>query len=315
MKFSQTQKLADIADIIGCSYVGDADFPVKGMNEIHVVDPGDIVFVDHPKYYDKALASKATIILINKEVECPKGKALLLSDNPFDDFNKLADHFYKSVPINQLHNSNAKIDASSHVEPNVVIDKDVEIGKNCWIQSNVLLRGKIKIGDNVIIQSGAVLGGNAFYYKKKETGYDALKSTGSVIIENNVDIGTNTTIDRGVSGETLIGEGTKIDNQVQIGHDTKIGKHCLIAAQAGIAGCVIVEDNVTIWGQVGIASGITIGNKATLLACSGVSKSLPGNATYFGAPAGNIKTKYKELASLARLPEFIKNFKKNNNGK
>ena len=310
MKLDRTQKLADIADIIGCDYVGDPDYPVKGMNEIHVVDPGDIVFVDHPKYYDKALASKASVILINKEVECPEGKALLISERPFDDFNRLADHFYNLAPVDQLKSEKAKIHPSAHIEPNVLIDKEVEIGKNCWIQSNVVIRGRVSIGDNVILQSGVVLGGNAFYYKKKPNGYDALRSTGSIIIEDNVEIGPNTTIDRGVSGQTFIGKGTKIDNQVQIGHDTKIGKHCLIAAQAGIAGCVIVEDEVTIWGQVGIASGLTIGEKATLLACSGISKSVESNATYFGAPAGNFRTKYRELASLAKLPDIIKNLKK-----
>ena len=310
MKFDRTQELADIADIIGCDYVGDPDYPVKGMNEIHVVDTGDIVFVDHPKYYDKALASKASVILINKKVECPEGKALLISERPFDDFNRLADHFYNLAPVDQLKSEKAKIHPSAHIEPNVLIDKEVEIGKNCWVQSNVVIRGRVSIGDNVILQSGVVLGGNAFYYKKKTNGYDALRSTGSIIIEDNVEIGPNTTIDRGVSGQTFIGKGTKIDNQVQIGHDTKIGKHCLIAAQAGIAGCVIVEDEVTIWGQVGIASGLTIGEKATLLACSGISKSVESNATYFGAPAGNFRTKYRELASLAKLPDIIKNLKK-----
>ena len=315
MKFTETQRLEDIAKIIQCDFVGDADFPVKGMNEIHVVDPGDIVFVDHPKYYDKALASAATVILINKEVECPEGKALLISEKPFDDFNQLADHFYQLQPVDRLKSTNAKIHPSSHIEPNVLIDDEVEIGKNCWIQSNVILRGNIKIGDNVIIQSGAVLGGNAFYYKKKPTGYDALKSTGSIIIEDNVDIGTNTTIDRGVSGQTVIGEGTKIDNQVQIGHDTKLGKNCLLAAQVGIAGCVIVEDEVTIWGQVGIASGLTIGEKATIQACSGISKDCKPGVTYFGTPATDIMTKYRELASLTQLPKFMKSFKTKSNGK
>jgi len=310
MKFSKTQRLEDIAKIIQCEFVGNADFPVSGMNEIHVVDPGDIVFVDHPKYYDKALKSAASVILINKKVACPEGKALLISEKPFDDFNQLADHFYKLTPVDRLKSNNAKIDPSSHIEPNVVIDDGVKIGKHCWIQSNVILRGNIKIGDHVIIQSGAVLGGNAFYYKKKPTGYDALKSTGSIIIENHVEIGTNTTIDRGVSGQTLIGKGTKIDNLVQIGHDTKVGRHCLIAAQAGIAGCVIIEDEVSIWGQVGIASGITIGNKATILACSGISKDCKPGLTYFGTPADDIRTKYRELATLSQLPKIIKNQKK-----
>ena len=101
MKFDRTQELADIAAILGCDYVGEPDYPVKGMNEIHVVDPGDIVFVDHPKYYEKALASKASVILINKEVECPRGKALLISERPFDDFNRLADHFYNLAPVHR----------------------------------------------------------------------------------------------------------------------------------------------------------------------------------------------------------------------
>jgi UDP-3-O-[3-hydroxymyristoyl] glucosamine N-acyltransferase len=315
MKFDRTQELADIAAIIGCDYVGEPDYPVKGMNEIHVVDPGDIVFVDHPKYYEKALASRASVILINKEVECPRGKALLISERPFDDFNRLANHFYNLTPVHQLKSEKANIHPSAHIEPNVLIDNEVEIGKNCLIQSNVVIRGKVSIGDNVILQSGVVLGGSAFYYKKKSTGYDALRSTGSIIIEDNVEIGPNTTIDRGVSGQTFIGKGTKIDNQVQIGHDTKIGKYCLIAAQAGIAGCVNVEDEVTIWGQVGIASGLTIGEKATLLACSGISKSVESNATYFGTPAGNIRTKYRELASLAKLPDIMKNIKKISHGK
>ena len=310
MKFSATQRLEDIADIIECKFVGDADFPVEGMNEIHVVDPGDIVFVDHPKYYNKALNSAATVILINKDVECPEGKALLLSDDPFDDFNKLAAHFHHFKAIDRLRGVNAVIHPSAYIEPNVVIDDGVEIGKNTWIQSNVVLRGNIRIGDNVVIQSGAVLGGNAFYYKKKPDGYDALRSTGSICIEDHVDIGTNTTIDRGVSGRTVIGEGTKIDNLVQIGHDTKIGKHCLIAAQTAIAGCVIVKDEVTIWGQVGIASGLTVGEKAVIQACSGVGKDCKPGVTYFGVPAGEARKKYRELASLTQLPDFIKKLQK-----
>ena len=312
MKFSATQRLEDIAGILECKFVGDADFPVKGMNEIHVVDPGDIVFVDHPKYYDKALASAATVILINKDVECPEGKALLLSDHPFDDFNKLAAHFYHFKAIDRPRGLNADIHPSAYIEPNVVIGDKVEIGKNTWIQSNVVLRGKIKVGDNVIIQSGAVLGGNAFYYKKKPDGYEALRSTGSIHIEDNVDIGTNTTIDRGVSGQTVIGEGTKIDNLVQVGHDTKIGKHCLIAAQTAIAGCVIVKDQVTVWGQVGIASGLTVGEKAVIQACSGVGKDCKPGVTYFGVPASEARKKYRELASLTQLPDFIKKFHKKN---
>jgi UDP-3-O-[3-hydroxymyristoyl] glucosamine N-acyltransferase len=166
------------------------------------------------------------------------------------------------------------------------------------------------IGDNVTIHSGAVLGANAFYYKKRPEGYDRLKSGGSIVIEDHVDIGACCTIDRGVTAETRIGEGTKLDNQIQIGHDTVIGKKCLIAAQVGIAGCVIIEDEVTIWGQAGITSGITIGAKATISAKAGVSKSLEGGKHYFGIPAEDFRTKYKEIASIKRIPELIDEIKK-----
>ena len=305
MKFQNPYTLKQIAQLIDCSFVGDANFPVLGMNEIHVVEAGDIVFVDHPKYYDKALNSAATIVLINKEVSCPEGKALLVSDDPFRDFNKLTNHFKPfNVATNSISDS-AVIGANSVIQPNSFIGHNVIIGENCTIHSNVSIYDDAVIGNNVTIHAGTVLGANAFYYKKRPEGFDRLKSCGRVVIEDNVDIGANCTIDRGVTGDTTIGEGSKLDNQIQIGHDTKIGKRCLIASQVGIAGCVVVEDEVTFWGQVGCTSGITIGKKAILLAKSGVSKSLEGGKSYFGVPAEDIRVKYKELASIRQIPEVL----------
>ena len=309
MKFSQTQTLEGIAHILGCDYDGPADFPISGMNEIHVVQPGDIVFVDHPKYYDKALQSAATIVLINKEVECPEGKALLISDDPFRDFNKLTNHFKPFQPSNAAIASDAKIGEGTVIQPNAFIGNNVTIGKNCVIHSNVSIYDDAVIGDNVTIHAGTVLGASAFYYKKRPEGYDQLKSGGRVIIEDNVDIGAACTIDRGVTGDTTIKEGAKIDNQVQIGHDTVIGKKCLIASQVGIAGCVIVEDEVTIWGQVGITSGITIGAKTVISAKAGVSKSLEGGKHYFGIPADDFRSKYKEIAAIRKIPEILEKLK------
>lgn len=124
-----------------------------------------------------------------------------------------------------------------------------------------------------------------------------------------MDIGANCTIDRGVTGDTRIKEGSKLDNQIQIGHDTVIGKKCLIASQVGIAGCVVVEDEVTFWGQVGCTSGVTIGTKAVLLAKSGISKSLEGGKSYFGVPAEDIRVKYKELAAIRQIPEVLEGLK------
>ena len=305
MRFLQPHSLKQIAELINCEYVGNDDFPVLGMNEIHVVTSGDIVFVDHPKYYDKALESKATIILINKKVDCPEGKALLISDDPFRDFNILTNYFKPFARSNSSISATAKIGKNTVIQPNTFIGHNVVIGDNCIIHPNVSIYDDTVIGDNVTIHANSVLGANAFYYKKRAEGYDRLLSSGRVVIEDNVDIGASCTIDRGVSGATTIGEGSKLDNLIQIGHDTVIGKKCLIASQVGIAGCVVVEDEVTIWGQVGCTSGITIGTKAVIHAKTGISKSLEGNKTYWGVPAVEAKLKLKELASIKKIPEIL----------
>jgi len=305
MKFKNPQTLEGIAQILDCEYVGDADFPVLGMNEIHVVQPGDIVFVDHPKYYDKALRSQATIVLINKKVECPPGKALLISEDPFRDFNRLTNHFNPFTPARAVIAESAVIGKHTVIQPNVFIGNNVRIGNDCVIHANVSIYDNTVIGNNVTIHSGTVLGADAFYYKNRPEYFDKLISGGNVVIKDNVDIGALCTIDRGVTASTIIGEGTKLDNQVHVGHDSVIGKRCLIASQVGIAGCVLIEDLVTIWGQVGITSGITIGEKAVISAQSGVSKSLPGHKSYFGTPADEFRKKYKEIASIRLIPDII----------
>jgi UDP-3-O-[3-hydroxymyristoyl] glucosamine N-acyltransferase len=309
MKFSKVHTLQEIAEIIGCSYVGADDFPVFGMNEIHVVTPGDIVFVDHPKYYDKALQSAATIVLINKEVECPEGKALLISDDPFRDFNTLTRHFMPFVSAQAAISASAQIGEGTVIQPNCFIGNHVKIGRNCLIHSNVTVYDHTVIGDNVIIHAGTILGADAFYYKKRPEGYDQLLSGGRVVIEDQVGIGALCTIDKGVTGDTTIGWGTKIDNQVHVGHDTVIGKKCLIASQTGIAGCVIIKDEVTLWGQVGTTSGITIGEKAVILGQTGVTKSVEGGKTYFGTPIEESREKLKQLANIKRIPEILTKLK------
>ncbi len=247
MTFHQPQKLKTIADLIGAKFIGSEDFEVLGTNEIHMVRPGDIVFVNHPKYYDKALNSAATIILIDKEVECPEGKALLVSDDPFRDFNKINTHFTRIYNFTEeLHD--AEIGEGTKIHHSAVIGNNVKIGKNTLIFPNVVIGDRTVIGDNVVIQSNTVLGGDAFYYRKVNGNFDRLISVGNVVIENNVEIGNGCTIDRGVTDSTVIGEGSVLDNQIQVGHDTVIGKKCLIASQVGIAGCCVIGDEVTLWG-------------------------------------------------------------------
>jgi UDP-3-O-[3-hydroxymyristoyl] glucosamine N-acyltransferase len=310
VKFPKPYTLKQIADIINSEHIGEDDFSVLGMNEIHVVEEGDIVFVDHPKYYEKALNSKATVILINKKVDCPIGKALLISEDPFRDFNTLTAFFKPFKKAELLISKSAKIGKNTHIQPNVFIGNNVRIGEHCIIHSNVSIYDNCIIGDHVTIHSGTVLGAEAFYYKNRPEGYDKLLSGGRVVIEDHVDIGALCSIDRGVTGDTTIKRGSKLDNQIQVGHDTVIGEKCLIASQTGIAGCVIIEDEVTIWGQVGIISGITIGKKAVIMAQAGVGRSLEGGKSYLGSPAGESREKFRELAHLRNLSTILKDLNK-----
>lgn len=309
MKFPQKHTLAQIATIINTKYIGDADFPILGMNEIHVVEPGDIVFVDHPKYYDAALNSAATIILINKDVECPKGKALLISEDPFRDFNKLSTYFNAFQKANQLISETAKIGVTTTIQPGSFVGNNVMIGENCLIHSNVSLYDNTVIGDNVIIHSGTVLGADAFYFKNRPTHRDKLISCGNVVIKSNVEIGANCTIDRGVTASTIIGEGTKLDNQVQIGHDTIIGKKCLFAAQVAVAGCVVIEDEVIMWGKATVKSGIKLAKGTELFAMSGIGFDTEENKKYFGIPAVEAREKFKQMAYINKIPEILKALK------
>jgi len=305
MKLDPPIKLSELAGLIEVKIVGNPDQMVGGINEVHAVEDGDLVFVDHEKYYEKALSSAAAIVLIDKEVECPKGKTLLISADPFTDYNTLTRHFSPFKASDKPISDSAELGPNTTIMPNVFIGNSVTIGSNCLIHPNVSIYDDCLIGDNVIIHSNAVIGGDAFYYQKREGKHVKMHTCGRVVIEDNVEIGSCSNIDKGVSGDTRIGDGTKIDSHVHIGHDTLIGKNCLFAAHVGISGAVIIEDNVTLWGQAGIPSGVVIGEGAVVLAQSGVTKSLEGNKIYFGSPAGDNREKLRELAMLRKLPKII----------
>lgn len=304
MKLHPAQTLASISAIIGCEFDGDPNFPVTGINEIHKVVAGDLVFVDHPKYYDKALNSAATIVLINQRVACPPGKALIFSDDPCRDFNILNRHFSPWKMPTTNRGEHISIDETAMIHPSVIIGNRVSVGKNTIIHPGVVIYDDVHIGDDCIIHANTVLGGDAFYYKGRAWGREKMHTCGSVEIENRVEIGAGCAIDRGLTGDTRIGEGTKMDNQVHVGHDTVVGKNCLFAAQVGIAGCVVIEDNVILWGQVGVSSDILLGKGAIILGQSGVTKDLEGGRTYFGSPAEDVRSKYRELALIRKLPDI-----------
>lgn len=301
MKLQTPHTVEEIATLLGIRFKGDGKQLVTGINEIHRVEEGDLVFVDHPKYYQKALDSAATIILIDQEVDCPLGKSLLISTAPFDDYNKLTRHFEPFKPQSGMIGEDCEIHETALIYPSVFIGHRVKIGANVIIHPGAYIGDNTEIHENVIIGPNTVLGHYAFYYKQKPEGRERMHSCGKVVIERNVEIGALCSIDAGVSAQTIIGEGTKFDNQVHIGHDTIVGKNCLMAANVGIAGCVTIEDDVILWGQVGCASNIVIGKGAVVLAQSGIAKSLKGGLTYFGSPAGEVKEKFKEMATLRML--------------
>ncbi|HBX52578.1 MAG: UDP-3-O-(3-hydroxymyristoyl)glucosamine N-acyltransferase [Bacteroidetes bacterium GWF2_33_38] len=306
MKLNPAVTLHELASYIGATYEGNSTMLVTGINEIHRVEKGDLTFVDHPKYYEKALNSEASFILINKTVECPEGKGLIFSNDPFRDYNALTTRFFSFKKSDNRISDSAKIGEGTIIQPGAFVGNDVVIGKNCVIHSNVSIYDNCVIGNDVIIHANTVIGADAFYYKRRADGYDKLKSCGRVVIHNKVEIGANCTIDRGVSSDTIIGEGTKLDNLIQVGHDTVVGKNCLFISQVGVAGCVTVEDDVILWGQVGVQKDLTIGKGAIVLGQSGIGKSIEGNKVYFGSPVQEAKKKMKELALMKRLPDLFK---------
>lgn len=307
MQFPSPVAIEWIAGLTGARLIGNTGGHATGINEIHKVENGDLVFVDHPKYYDKCINSAATFIIINKEVNCPEGKALLIVDNPFEAYCKIVNHFRPFEPAVKMISDSAVIGEGTFIYPGVFIGHHVRIGKNCIIHPNVTIMDHCIIGDHVLIQPGTVIGGSAFYYnskKDRECWYKKMPDCGRVIIEDFAEIGSGCTIDRGVSHDTIIGKGTKMDNMIHVGHDTVIGKNCLIAAQVGIAGVVNLEEGVTLWGQVGVSKTLTIHANAVVYAQSGVGGDLEGGKAYFGSPVQDAKVKTKELVWVKRIPEL-----------
>ena len=310
MKFLAPVSVQTIASLINAEIIGDTLANILGINEIHKVELGDVCFVDHPKYYTKCLESAATFIIINsKEVAIPNGKTILYVTEPFEAYLKIVEQYKPFIHQTTAISKTAIIGLNTVVMPNTFIGHDVSIGNNCFIAPNVTILDHCIIGNNVIIQSGTVIGSDAFYYNTKKdraVWYKKMLSCGNVIIEDNVEIGASCTIDRGVTSSTIIGNGTKMDNMVHIGHDTVVGKNCLFAAQVGIAGATVIEDGVTLWGQVGVSKTLTIGANAVVLAQSGVPSSLKGGKVYFGYPAEEASLKRRELVWIKRIPELWK---------
>jgi len=313
MKFSSKLTVNHILEIVEQDIIirGNYTNLFSGINEIHSIEPGDISFVDHPKYYDKVLKSKAAAIIINKEVDPPEGKTLLICEDPLQCYLDIVHHFVKFSPQNTAVHPSAEIGEGTVIQPNVFIGEDVTIGNNCVIHANVSIYPKTKIGNNVIIHSNSTIGGDACYFQKRDNGWITISSCGTTVIEDDVEIGCNCCIDKGVSGVTFIGKGTKFDNLVQVGHDAHIGAHCFLGAQCGIAGCTFIDDHCAVWAQSGVNKGLYVAKNTTLLAVSALDKSVhEEGAVLFGIPAEDARKKWKEMAYVKNLPTLFSDFEK-----
>ena len=320
----------ELADKVGAKVEGNNSVKICGAAPIESAGPDEITFVANKRYVKYLSDTNAGAVIIEDELPCSHN-SILRHPNPYLAFAMAIDILYpdpqtskSSISSSAIIDESAEVDESAsvgafcHIEANskigqacrlissVYIGKDVTIGDNCLIYPGVMLMDGSKIGSNVIIHSSTVIGSDGFGFVPTPQGIKKIKQIGWVEIGNNVEIGSNVSIDRGALGPTQIGDGTKIDNLVQIAHNVKIGKNCLIVSQVGISGSTKLGDNVVLAGQVGLVGHIEIGDGVVVAAQSGVSKSIPPGKTYFGYPAREIMETKKMEAALTRLPELLK---------
>lgn len=322
--------LAEIADLVQGELEGDSAIHIHGIAKIEEAAEGEITFISNPKYAKYIEATNASAVIVSKDF--PKSaKAIIRTQNPYLSFLKVLQTFHpKSDTIAQgIHPSavidetaqigkdvrigacvvidkNVKIGENVRIYPGTVIGQSVEIGNNVIIYANVVLREHVSVGNNVIIHSGTVVGSDGFGFAKEGQQYHKIPQVGTVVIEDDVEIGANCTIDRATLGRTIIHKGVKLDNLIQVAHNVEIGANTVIAAQTGISGSTRIGQNAVIGGQVGFVGHIEIGDNTTIGAQSGVSKSLPENSVYFGYPARPIMQAKREEAALRKLPELLK---------
>lgn len=314
---------------------GAPETTVSGVATLAEATPSEISFLGNEKYFKDFLATKAGIVLVPPALpEYPEGVAFIEVENPSLAFNAMVEHFMKAandfepgiapsavvdptakldptkvrVCAGAIIEAGAEIGDGSDIGPGCVIGKSAVLGKDCKLYARVVVRERCILGNKVVIQPGAVIGSDGFgFLLNNETGrYETVDQVGIVEIGDCVDIGANTTIDRARFGRTIIGEGSKIDNLVQIGHNVVVGKHTVIVSQSGVAGSSKLGDYVTVAAQVGIAGHISVGDKAVLAARTGVMSSLDGGQVYWGAPAAPYKDAAKQYAAIRKLPDAMK---------
>jgi UDP-3-O-[3-hydroxymyristoyl] glucosamine N-acyltransferase len=327
-------KLSEIAKFLDGELVGDAEVEITGLAKIQSATEGELTFLSNPKYGKYLESTNASAVLVSKAQQSPDLNHIKVED-PYLSFLEILNLFHpsKDPDFNGIHSTavvadsaqiganvqigpnvyigdSVKIGEKSIIYPNCVILDNVEIGSNCRLYPRVSIREGCRVGDRVIIHDGTVVGSDGFGFAPDGEKYKKIPQMGIVVIEDDVEIGANTTIDRATIGETLIKSGCKIDNLVQIAHNVEIDANTVVAAQTGISGSTKVGKHVTIAGQVGTVGHIEIGDNAILAAKSGISKNVPAGEIWFGYPATPIMKQKKIEASLRHLPEMSKKFNK-----
>ncbi len=327
------QKLGEIARYLQGELVGNPSAEITGLAGIEEARAGDLTFLANPKYKEFLSKTSASCVIVGREIEKAE-VSLIRHPTPYFAFSKAMELFYETkkeypelIHPTAVLGKGVKLGKGVHLGPYVVIEDNVwvkehvavlagsfigaksVVAENCLIYPHVTIRENAQIGKNVIIHSGAVIGSDGFGYAKENEKHHKIPQVGKVVIEDDVEIGANVSIDRATLGATRIGKGTKIDNLVQIGHNVVIGENCIIVGQVGISGSTRIGNNVVLGGQVGLVGHIKIGNNVMIGAQSGVTKDIPDNTTIFGYPAREIKKTKKIEACISRLPEYIKRLK------
>ncbi|QJB57586.1 UDP-3-O-(3-hydroxymyristoyl)glucosamine N-acyltransferase [Pseudodesulfovibrio sp. zrk46] len=326
-------KLSALADKLGLEYRGE-DFEIVGVNTLDKAGPQEISFLVNPKYVAQLETTRAGCVLTSGPY-ADKVNTALVSSNVYMDLAKIVDFF--AEPQGCLHGvsdlafvhadaelaedvtiypfafvgEGAKIGAGTTIFAGCYIGEKTVVGSNCLLYPNSVVMGGLVVGDNVILQPGAVLGGDGYGYAQTPGGHMKIPQIGNVVVENNVEIGSNTAIDRAALDTTRIGMGSKIDNLVQIGHNVEIGQHCLVIGQVGIGGSTKVGNGVVLAGQVGVADNAVIGDGAMIGAQSGISGKTPAGSKLAGSPAMPAGTFLKAAGvCMPKLPDLFKRVKK-----
>ena len=322
-------KLSALAEKLGLEYTGD-DFEISGVSTLDKAGPGDISFLVNPKYASELKTTGAGCVLTSAS-HASQAKSALVSSNVYMDLAKVVNIFAQPQgcltglsDLAFIHpeaevagtatvypfafiGAGAAIGENTTVFPGCYVGEGTSVGQNCILYPNVVVMGGLTVGDNVILQPGAVLGGDGYGYAQTAVGHMKIPQIGTVIVEDNVEIGSNSAIDRAALDNTRIGRGTKIDNLVQIGHNVQVGENCLIIGQVGIGGSTKVGNGVILAGQVGVADNANIGDGAMVAAQSGISGNLEAGSRMAGTPVMPAKTFLKAAGvCVPKLPELFK---------